>query len=151
MNPVTTRLRVRYGETDAMGVVYYANYLTYFEVGRTDFFKAMGLDYAHLEDQGILAPCVEASCRYRSPARYAQELLLTTTLTAMPGVRLVFDYRLDHAASGAVLATGRTVHACVDRAGRPLALKKKHPQAWTLLQQALHEVKHGDCPPGGGR
>lgn len=150
MNPVSSRLMVRYGETDGMGIVYYANYLTYFEVGRTDFFRSQGLDYATLEEQGILAPCVEASCRYRRPARYSQELALSTALTAMPGVRLVFSYQLTRPADGALLATGQTVHACVDRSGRPLVLKRKHPRVWSLLQQALSEVTHEQPAPSGG-
>jgi acyl-CoA thioester hydrolase len=150
VNPVTSRLWVRYGEADGMGIVYYANYLTYFEVGRTDFFCAQGMHYASLEEQGILAPCVEVSCRYHRPARYGQELTLSTALTAMPGVRLVFSYHLTRPADGALLATGQTVHACVDRSGRPLILKRRHPQVWSLLQQALSEVTHEQPGPSGG-
>ncbi len=124
---------MRYGETDAMGVVYYANYFTYFEVGRTDFFHALGAAYAAVEARGFLAPCVEATCRYLAPARYDQELLLTTRLVGLPGVRLVFAYTLASADGGQVLARGRTVHACVNRAGRPLSLRKHWPELWARL------------------
>ncbi|HAI22121.1 MAG TPA: hypothetical protein DCM14_09560 [Clostridiales bacterium UBA8153] len=150
MNPVHSRLQVRYGETDRMGIVYYANYLTYFEVGRTDFFRSHGLHYAALEDQGLLAPCVEVSCRYLRPARYGQELALATALTAMSGARLVFSYSLTLPGDNSLLATGQTVHAWVDRSGRPLAVKKHYPEVWSRLQELVSEVKHEESAPGGG-
>ncbi len=135
--PVKTYLDVRYGETDAMGVVYYANYFTYFEVGRTHFFRHWGTDYAHLEKMGIFAPVIAASCRYLAPARYGDELCLRTCLSQLGPVRLVFAYDLACVRREMTIARGSTTHAFVNESGRPLALKKHHPDLWQRLSAAV--------------
>ena len=114
---VSTRLRVIYGDTDQMGVVYYANYLRYFEAGRSEFIRAKGMRYRDFEEAyGLLLPVAEASVRYQSPARYDDLLDLEVTLGEVRRASARFDYRLLR--EGTLLATGHTVHACVDLEGR---------------------------------
>jgi acyl-CoA thioester hydrolase len=114
---VSTRLRVIYGDTDQMGVVYYANYLRFFESGRNEFIRAKGLRYRDFEEAHHLRlPVVDAGVSYRSPARYDDLLDVEVSLAQARRASARFEYRVLR--DGAVLATGHTVHACVDLAGR---------------------------------
>jgi acyl-CoA thioester hydrolase len=114
-----SRLRVRYAETDTMGVVYYANYLIWFEVGRTDLLRQSGWSYREMELEGFSLPVVEAHCAYKRPARYDDEVEIRTTGQIITLVRLRFDYEVARPADDTVLVTGYTVHASLDRGGRP--------------------------------
>ena len=115
---VRTQLRVIYGDTDQMGVVYYANYLRFFEAGRNEFIRAKGLRYRDFEARHRLAlPVVEAGVRYQVPARYDDLLSVETSLSQIRRASARFDYRLVRD-DGELLATGHTVHACVDLDGR---------------------------------
>lgn len=114
---VTTRLRVIYGDTDQMGVVYYANYLRYFEAGRNEYIRAQGLRYRDFEERfGLRLPVAEAGVTYRLPARYDDLIDVEITLGEVRRASARFDYRILR--DGVVLATGHTVHACVDLDGR---------------------------------
>ena len=115
-----TRLRVRYAETDRMGVVYYANYFVWFEVGRTDWLRETGWSYRAMEADGVSLPVIEAHCDYRQPSRYDDELEVRTRATLLSPIRIRFDYEV--ARDGTVLTTGHTVHAAVDVNGRPCRL-----------------------------
>lgn len=89
-----TSLRVRYGETDQMGYCYYGNYAQYFEVGRVETLRHLGMSYKNLEEQGIMLPVSEFSVKYTFPAKYDDELLITTHITGISGARLAFDYTI---------------------------------------------------------
>lgn len=115
----TTRLRVRYPETDHMGVVHHTHYLIWFEVGRTELMRAQGRSYAGLEQEGIFMPVVEAACRYRSPARYDDEVEVETRVIGASRIRVEFGYKVRRVSDGKLLATGRTVHVATDRSGAP--------------------------------
>jgi acyl-CoA thioester hydrolase len=117
--PVTTEVRVRYAETDQMGIVYYANYLVWFEIGRVELLRALGLAYSQLEtEHQCILPVVEAKCRYRAPARYDDQILIETRPALMRGSVLKFAYRiLRKAPEGedpTLLAEGETVHVVCD-------------------------------------
>ena len=117
--PVTTEVRVRYAETDQMGIVYYANYLVWFEIGRVELLRALGLAYSQLEiDHQCILPVIEASCRYRSPARYDDEILIETRPSLLRGSVIKFAYRILRKAlegrAPTVLAEGETVHMVCD-------------------------------------
>lgn len=118
----TSRIRVRYAETDKMGVVYYANYLVWFEIGRTDWLRETGWTYRDMEDEGLGLPVIEAHCEYKQGARYDDEIEIHTRGYVISPVRLGFDYEIMRRADQAVLATGKTVHVTVDRSGRPVRL-----------------------------
>ena len=115
----TSRVRVRYAETDQMGIVYYANYLVWFEVGRTDWLREHGWSYRDMEADGYALPVIDAHCAYRQSARYDDEIDVRTIAGVVSPVRIQFQYEVVRAADGAVLATGTTVHATLDRDGRP--------------------------------
>src|SRR5690242_14851278 len=109
-----SRVRVRYAETDNMGVVYYANYFVWFEVGRTELLRQSGWSYREMEREGFLLPVIEAHCAYKQPARYDEELEVRTSAELLSAARLRFDYELARAADGVTLASGYTVHATLD-------------------------------------
>lgn len=121
----TSRVRVRYAETDKMGVVYYANYFVWFEVGRTDLLRHAGWSYRDMETDGYALPVIEAHCTYREPAKYDDELEVRTTGAMLSPVRVQFAYEIVRPADDATLATGTTVHATLDRAGRPCRLPER--------------------------
>ena len=123
--PVTSRVRVRYAETDQMGIVYYANYFVWFEVGRTDLLRHAGWSYREMETDGIVLPVVEAHCEYRQSARYDDELEIKTTGAQLSSVRVRFDYEVVRTSDVAVLAAGHTVHASLDRTGKPQRLPER--------------------------
>jgi len=105
-----------------MGVVYYANYLVWFEVGRTDLLRSLGWTYREMEAAGISLPVIEAHCEYQRPARYDDELEVRTEGEMLSAVRMRFRYTIVRAADGVVAAAGHTVHAAVDGSGRPCRL-----------------------------
>ena len=117
-----SRVRVRYADTDQMGVVYHSNYFVWFEIGRTDLLRAAGWTYREMEAEGLSLPVIEAHCEYKQPARYDDELDVRTTGELMSPVRVAFSYEVVRPADGELLATGRTVHATLDRTGRPSRL-----------------------------
>jgi acyl-CoA thioester hydrolase len=120
-----SRIRVRYAETDQMGVVYYANYFVWFEVGRTGLLRDSGWSYREMEAEGVGLPVIEAHCDYRQPARYDDELEVRTKGTLVSPVRVEFTYDIVRSIDDASLATGRTVHAALDREGRPCRLPQR--------------------------
>ena len=121
----TSRLRVRYAETDKMGVVYHANYLVWFEVGRTDLLRHSGWSYLDMEAEGYALPVVEAHCAYRQSARYDDELDVRTSGLLLSPVRVRFTYQVTRSADEALLAEGHTVHAALDPLGKPRRLPER--------------------------
>ncbi|MFZ5470511.1 MAG: acyl-CoA thioesterase [Myxococcota bacterium] len=130
---VEARVRVIYGDTDQMGVVYYANYFRYFELARSELFRARGGSYREVERQGLMLPVVEASCSYRAPARYDDVLTVRTQVSELKRASLSFAYEIRREGESAVLCTGRTVHACIDRGGKPSRIPDEVAQ---LLRRA---------------
>src|SRR5437868_4983247 len=109
-------IRVRYAETDRMGLLHHANYLVYFEQGRTELLRARGIAYKDLEDQGYLLVLTKVEVRYRAPARYDDLLTLRTIVERTTAVRI--DHRYELLRDGVLLAEGKTTLACIDRDGR---------------------------------
>lgn len=122
-------MRVRYAETDAMGVVYYGNYLTWFEVGRTDLLRHYGSSYREIEGDGVFLPVIEAQCRYHHPARYDDVVDIRTTASRPSRARLRFDYVLSRADDNTAIASGSTLHVATHQNGKPCRL----PQTLTEL------------------
>lgn len=124
--PHETRIRVRYSETDQMGVAYHANYLVWMEVGRVEYCRAAGLCYKELEEtDGLYLVVVEANCRYHAPARHDDELLIRTSLTEAHPRKLRFEYEIRCAGSGRKLASGHTVHVFCNRSLQPVKLPER--------------------------
>ena len=119
-----TSYRVIYGDTDRMGVVYYANYLRWFERGRSELLRQIGLPYAAIEQQGFNFPVVEVTCRYAQSARYDELVQIETELTELGRAGLSFAYRILRESDGCLLATGGTRHASIDHSGRITRIPK---------------------------
>ena len=135
---VPTEIRVIYGDTDQMGVVYYANYLRYFEAGRNELIRAKGLRYRDFEERFALRlPVAEARVSYRIPARYDDLVTVETRLAEVRRASARFEYRLVRGAE--LLATGETVHACVDLEGR----------VHRLPPELVEALAAGEAPAGG--
>jgi acyl-CoA thioester hydrolase len=139
--PVTTEVRVRYAETDQMGIVYYANYLVWFEIGRVELLRSLGLAYSQLEtEHECILPVIEARCRYRSPARYDDQILIETRPALLRGPVLKFAYRIyrnrnQEGKERELLAEGETVHVvCDDQMN-----KKPLPERYAAALRALME------------
>lgn len=132
--PAQTKIRVRYAETDQMGVVYYANYFVWCEIGRVEFFRTLGYDYKQMEiADDCHLPVVDAKCRYRSPARYDDEVVIETRVTALRAHIIKFGYRLLR--GDQLLAEAETVHVSVDREMRRKSLPRKYAEAIRLTME----------------
>lgn len=121
----TSVVRVRYAETDQMGVVYYANYLVWFEVARTDLLRSLGWSYREMEAAGVSLPVIEAHCDYRRPARYDDALEIHAHGRLMSPVRMEFVYQVRQQADASVVASGYTRHAAIGTDGRPCRLPSR--------------------------
>ena len=126
----TSTVRVRYAETDKMGVVYYANYFVWFEVARTDLLRTLGWSYREMELSGVSLPVIEAHCEYARPARYDDEIEIRTTGRMLSPVRMEFIYEVRLTTDATVAATGRTTHASVDQSGRPCRMPERVREAF---------------------
>ena len=140
--PVTTEVRVRYAETDQMGVVYYANYLVWFELGRVELLRSLGLTYSSLETEyGRILPVIEARCRYRSPARYDDEILIETRPALLRGTVLKFAYTVlrkgRDGEENTPLAEGETVHVVCDSQMQRKPLPAHYAEALRTLMAEI--------------
>lgn len=118
-----TRIRVRYQETDKMGVVYYANYLVWFEVARTEYFKSFGLSYRDLENKEIYLMVASVMCQYKSPARYDDLVSIRSWIPEVKNSSLKFAYELS--IGNRAIATGESVHVFTNKAGRPMRIPEE--------------------------
>ena len=135
---VTTQVRVRYAETDQMNVVYYANYLVWFEIGRVELLRSLGLSYSNMErEHGLVLPVIEATCRYKAPARYDDEILIETRPVLVRGSVIKFGYRIKRRNAGdsdpVLLAEGETVHVVCDPEFKRAPLPEQYASALKSL------------------
>ncbi|MCL2012719.1 MAG: acyl-CoA thioesterase [Cystobacterineae bacterium] len=135
---IEVSIRVIYGDTDQMGVVYYANHFRYFEQARGELFRSLGGSYQQMEDEGFMLPVVEAQCCYRAPARYDDLLKLKVWVEEIKRASIVFAYELRRDKEEALLATGKTVHVCISKSGRAARLPDA---AVRLFQQQRADKK----------
>lgn len=133
------RLRVIYGDTDQMGVVYYANYFRYFEFARAEYLRENGGNYREMEREGWFLPVVDAQCSYKASARYDDVLRIRTRISELRRASLTFEYEVRREGDDKVLCLGRTVHACVGRDGKPVR-----------LPGAITQLAHKEGAPSGG-
>jgi len=132
--PYVSEFRVRYAETDQMGVVYHAEYLVWCEVGRTDYIRALGLPYAELERRGTALAVAEASIRYHAPARYDDLVQVETRLVDVRSRAITFEYLIRSGENGGRLATARTLLVSLDSTGKPVPLP---PEVRALLERGV--------------
>ena len=131
---VELELRVRYAETDLMGVVYYANYLVWFEMGRSEYCRQRGFNYLELEELGYRLVVVEAYCKYRQPARYDELIVVKTSLYALDRRSVIFKYLVLRKNTQQTLVEGETKHLCVDAEGRSRTIPEPY---YTYLARGL--------------
>lgn len=132
----TSEITVRYAETDCMGVVHHAVYPVWFEIARTDYIKNVALSYSDMEKQGIMLPVTGISCKYRSPARYDDCLIITAKVTRLSLARIEFSYTVTRKGETEVLCEGTSSHGFVDSATfRPVNLKKTLPEVYAKIEQ----------------
>src|SRR5208282_138958 len=142
-----TTVRVRYAETDQMGLVYYGNYFTWFEVGRVELCRQLGFEYKQMEiEDDSFIVVAEASCRYKRPARFDDQLTIRTRVTEAQRRTVRFGYEILNAVSGELIATGETLHVICDRTGKPKSLPDKYrkyfPSGDDLSDAAASEAAH---------
>jgi len=131
-----TEIDVRYQETDQMGVVYHANYLVWFEIGRTKLIEQLGFTYAEMEESGILLPVIDAHLSYKKPATYGQKVYIETTLASYDGIRITYDY-IVKSSEDEILVTGFTKHGFVKKESfRPVQLRKVNNYWYQILTKA---------------
>ena len=122
----SAEVRVRYADTDQMGVVYYANYLVWLEVARTEFLRSLGIDYRNIEKEKQLAlPVVEAYCKYKAPARYDEIIMIRIKVSQVKNSSLRFDYSLFNKENNELLAVAYTTHVFIDKDRRPVRMPKE--------------------------
>ena len=121
----SSTIRVRYAETDQMGIAWHGDYLAWFEVGRTDLLRGCGCTYRELETQGLRLPVIEVQARFLRPAHYDDLLEIRTRLAGLAGARVSFEYEVHREGTDGPLATGSTSHAAVDLQGRPRRLPEE--------------------------
>lgn len=132
----TSKITVRYQETDQMGIVHHSVYPVWYEVGRGDFCNHMGLRYAEMESMGIMTPIYEVHSHYKSPARYDDELAVRTTVQRLTPYRIEFRYEIFK--DNTLIHYGETVHVWVDaKEFKPLNLKKAFPNVYSLIENTI--------------
>lgn len=137
-----TRLRVRYAETDQMGVVYHSNHFIWFEIGRVELLRQLGFSYREMErEDGLYIAVAEARCRYRAPVRYDDEILVRTTLRNVRASVIHFGYELLHAESGALLAEGETTHIVTDANMKVAELSPKYSNVFRAAMEKTETAK----------
>jgi acyl-CoA thioester hydrolase len=137
-NYAEAAVRVRYAETDQMGVVYHGNHFIWFEVGRVELCRSLGFDYRDLEaEEDTFLVVAEAHCRYKRPARFDDVLTVRSWVTQSQRRTVKFGYEVVNKASGEVIATGGTTHVVCDRLGRPKSLPEKYRQYFPLTIEAM--------------
>ncbi|MBM7552622.1 acyl-CoA thioesterase [Thalassobacillus pellis] len=137
MLETNTSIRVRYQETDQMGVVYHANYLVWFELGRTDFIEALGFKYHEIEKQGVVSPVVDADIQFKKPVRYGEEAHVKTWLEDYDGLRITYGYQIFNQ-HGELSVSGHTRHVIVKEGSfRPVSIRRSFPNWHKAYQEAL--------------
>jgi len=128
------KIKVRYAETDKMGIVYHSNYLIYFEIGRTEFINECGISYIEMEQMGIMIPLLESNCKYVQGAKYADELTVKTWIEELSAAKVRFSYSIIRESDGKEITRGNTLHVFVDNGFKIINLKKKFPEIMSMLE-----------------
>lgn len=131
-----TQLTVRYAETDQMGIVHHSNYPIWFEAGRTDFIKNMGMPYSVIEQTGAMLPLLEMKCTFKGVARFEDKIVVNTYIKEYSGTRLLFHYDVCKVGSEKVITEGETLHVWTNSNLKPVNIKKYRPEINALIEKA---------------
>ena len=130
-----TKIKVRYVETDQMGIVHHSNYYAWFEVGRGEYITEIGMTYSEMEENNIMIPVVESSCKYIEGAKYDDILIIQTFMQSLNGAKVIFNYNVVREEDGKIIAKGSTTHAFVNEKFRVVNLKKANKEMWSRLEK----------------
>lgn len=131
--------KVHYHETDKMGITHHTNYIKWMEEARIDFLDQIGWSYARLEREGILSPVIGVECQYKNPTTFDDTVRIHVEVEEFKGVKLTIRYHMTNAASGETVLTGKSQHCFTTPAGRPVILKKQHPELDAVLRAMAEE------------
>lgn len=129
-----TELIVRYAETDQMGIVHHSNYPIWFEAGRTEYIKKLGMSYSSIEELGLMLPLIELKCTYKGAARYEDVVVVRTHVKEATAVRLIFGYEVIKKSDSSLITLGETAHVWTDKNLKPVNVKKRNPEVYELLR-----------------
>jgi len=133
--------RVHYHETDKMGITHHSNYIKWMEEARIFFLEELGFNYAYLEEQGIVSPVINVECRYQQPTTFDDEVSIHTEVLEYNGVKLKIGYTMTNLKTGVPVAEATSMHCFTNDQGRPIILKKKHPEFDEVLKCALNKAE----------
>lgn len=131
-------IRVRYQETDQMGVVYHSNYFVWFEIGRTELLRSLGYNYRQLEEEGVYLPVINCEASYKSSAKYDDELVIESNIVEITGAKIIFEYKIYKKDNQDILAQGKTTHAFINKVGRVINIKKINPKLYLSLDKIIN-------------
>lgn len=131
-----TEIVVRYAETDQMGIVHHSNYPIWYEAGRTDFIKAIGMSYSDVEEKGFILPLIELKSCYKGSAKYEDELIVTTKIKQISYTRITFYYEVYNKNGNVLINYGETTHVWTNKELKPLNMKKKAQDIYDLMLKA---------------
>jgi acyl-CoA thioester hydrolase len=129
--------KVQYYETDKMGIVHHSNYIRWFEEARIDYMEQAGAGYQEMEEEGIISPVLEVSCKYKTMARFPERFQIKVKMLEFNGIRMRLGYEVKDAETGEVRCIGETAHCFLDGNYRPISLKKSFPEWYQILQKEL--------------
>ena len=132
-----TKLKVRYVETDKMGIVHHSNYYVWFEVGRTEYITAIGMTYKEMEQNNIMLPVVESSCKYIEGAKNEDKIIIQTFIKELNGAKVIFNYNAVRENDGKILAKGSTTHVFVNEKFKIINIKKANSKVWSRFEKLL--------------
>ena len=137
MRVYTTDIRVPYADTDRMGIVYHANYIKYFEAGRTEYLREIGYPYALLESEGIWLPVASVSCEYKSPAKYDDILTVNTWVGELKSATIIMAYEIYRKGTNELIAKGETKHPITDDKLKPVRLRNINPGLYRIFAESV--------------
>jgi len=130
-------VRITFAETDCMGIVYHANYIKFFEIGRTEYMRDLGYPYSQLENDGVWLPVATVNCEYKSPAKYDDLLVVHTSVKEFKGATIVMAYEIYRKATGELLVKGETKHPITDDKLKPIRLRNVNPELYDRLKNNM--------------
>ena len=133
--------KVSYHETDKMGITHHSNYIKWMEEARIDFLDQIGYGYAEMEKQGIISPVIAVECKYKHSTTFDDRVKIEVSVESLSATKLTIEYLMTNNVTGEVVLTGRSMHCFIDKAGRPIALKKHFPDFDKALREQIKETK----------
>lgn len=133
------RRRLNYYETDRMGIIHHSNYIRYFEEARLDMMKKTGMDYAVLEEQGIIIPVTFAECKYLVPLHFDDEIVIRTRMTKYDGIKMEVIYEIYRSDSDVLCTIGKTGHCFLDSGLKPIRMKRRYPELYARLKEMVEQ------------